>query len=165
MIIDFPGGARVDAHFGNFVIPTDQPRSGGGEGSAPTPFVTFLSTIGTCAGIYVLGFCRQRGLPTEGIRLVQQMRMDRAGWAPGGRLRPEGRLGRAGRGHFGLSGRCARRSSAWEPRERRLVDVPTGVQVAAGMTDRHDPATFGAVLCRSRLGVEEVFGACRGLDT
>jgi len=130
--IDFPGGARVDAHFGNFVIPTDQPRSGGGEGSAPTPFVTFLSTIGTCAGIYVLGFCRQRGLPTEGIRLVQQMRMDRAGWAPGGRLRPEGRLGRAGRGHFGLSGRCARRSSAWEPRERRLVDVPTGVQVAAG---------------------------------
>lgn len=76
MIVDFPGGARVDAHFGDFVIPTDQPPSGGGEGSAPTPFVTFLSTIGTCAGIYVLGFCRQRGIPTEGIRLVQRMSMD-----------------------------------------------------------------------------------------
>lgn len=77
MVIDFPGGARVDAHFGNFVVPTDQPPHGGGEGSAPTPFLTFLSTIGTCAGIYVLGFCRQRGIPTEGIRLVQRMQSDR----------------------------------------------------------------------------------------
>jgi putative redox protein len=73
MVIDFPGGARVDAHFGPFTIPTDQPPSGGGQGSAPTPFLTFLSTIGTCAGIYVLGFCRQRGIPTDGIRLVQRM--------------------------------------------------------------------------------------------
>jgi putative redox protein len=76
MIIDFPGGARVDAHFGPYTIPTDQPPSGGGQGSAPTPFVTFLSTIGTCAGIYVLGFCRQRGIPTDGIRLVQRMAAD-----------------------------------------------------------------------------------------
>jgi putative redox protein len=44
----------------------------------PTPFVTFLSTIGTCAGIYVLGFCRQRGIPTDGIRLVQRMQADPA---------------------------------------------------------------------------------------
>jgi ribosomal protein S12 methylthiotransferase accessory factor len=78
MIIDFPGGARVDAHFGGFSVPTDQPPSGGGQGSAPTPFATFMSTIGTCAGIYVLGFCRQRGIPTEGIRLVQRMVTDPA---------------------------------------------------------------------------------------
>ena len=78
MTIDFPGGARVDAHFGNFVVPTDQPLSGGGQNSAPTPFATFLSTIGTCAGIYVLGFCRQRGIPTDGIRLVQRMQVDPA---------------------------------------------------------------------------------------
>ena len=76
MIIDFPGGARVDARFGDFVVPTDQPPAGGGQNLAPTPFATFLSTIGTCAGIYVLGFCRQRGIPTEGIRLVQRMRSD-----------------------------------------------------------------------------------------
>ncbi|TAJ99554.1 MAG: osmotically inducible protein OsmC [Chloroflexota bacterium] len=76
MLIDFPGGARVDAHFGDFVVPTDQPPAGGGSGSAPTPFATFLSTIGTCAGIYVLGFCQQRGIPTDGIRLIQRMRTD-----------------------------------------------------------------------------------------
>ncbi len=73
MIIDFPGGARVDAHFGGFTVKTDQPPQGGGEASAPTPFALFLASLGTCAGIYVLGFCRQRGLPTEGIRILQRM--------------------------------------------------------------------------------------------
>ena len=76
MVIDFPGGARVDAHFGPYTVMTDQPPQGGGEGSAPTPFALFLASLGTCAGIYVLGFCRQRGLPTEGIRLVQRMGHD-----------------------------------------------------------------------------------------
>ncbi len=69
MIIDFPGESRVDAHFGNFTVSTDQPP----VASAPTPFALFLSSIGTCAGIYVLGFCRQRSLPTEGIRIVERV--------------------------------------------------------------------------------------------
>jgi putative redox protein len=74
MVIDFPGGARVDAHFGPYTVATDQPPSGGGEGSAPAPFAMFLASIGTCAGIYVLGFCKQRNLPTEGLRIVQRDR-------------------------------------------------------------------------------------------
>jgi putative redox protein len=78
MIVDFPGGARVDAHFRGLTVPTDQPASGGGQGSAPTPYDTFLAALGTCAGIYVLGFCRQRGLATEGIRLVQRVSFDPA---------------------------------------------------------------------------------------
>ena len=77
MIIDFPGGAKVDAHFGEFSVKTDQPAIGGGEGSAPTPFQVFLSSIGTCAGIYVLGFCRPRGLPTEGIRIIERVHNNR----------------------------------------------------------------------------------------
>jgi ribosomal protein S12 methylthiotransferase accessory factor len=72
MIIDFPGGSRVDAHFGSFTVKTDQPPAS----SAPTPFATFLASLGTCAGIYVLGFCQQRGLPTEGIRIIQRMHSD-----------------------------------------------------------------------------------------
>jgi len=78
MTISFPGGARVDAEFGPHIVRTDQPPQGGGEGSAATPFATFLASIGTCAGIYVLGFCRQRGLPSEGIRIVQRMDSDPA---------------------------------------------------------------------------------------
>ena len=69
MIIDFPGGSRVDAHFGKFTVATDQPP----VASAPTPFAVFLSSIGTCAGIYVLGFCQQRGIPTDGVRIVQRV--------------------------------------------------------------------------------------------
>jgi putative redox protein len=73
MEITFPGGKRVDAQLGAFRIETDQPIQAGGDSSAPTPFATFLASIGTCAGIYVLGFLRQRGIPSEGIRLVQRM--------------------------------------------------------------------------------------------
>lgn len=76
MLIDFPGGARVDAHFANFTIATDQPMMGGGKGEFPTPFATFLSSIGTCAGIYVLGFCRQRGLSTDGITIMQKLKVN-----------------------------------------------------------------------------------------
>jgi len=73
MEITFPGGARVDASFGDLSVKTDQPAQGGGSGSAPTPFATFLASIGTCAGIYVLGFCQQRGLPTKDIKIIQRM--------------------------------------------------------------------------------------------
>ena len=69
MIIDFPGGSRVDAHFDAFTVATDQPP----DASAPSPFEIFLASIGTCAGIYVLGFCQQRGLPTGGIRIVERI--------------------------------------------------------------------------------------------
>ena len=72
MVIDFPGGSRVDAHFGSFTVETDQPPAA----SAPSPFEMFLSSIGTCAGIYVLGFCQKRGLPTEGLRIVQHVVRD-----------------------------------------------------------------------------------------
>jgi len=71
MIVDFPGGDHVDAHFGGYTVLTDQPGPHGEPGSAPTPFSLFLASIATCAGIYVLGFCRQRNLPTDGLRIVQ----------------------------------------------------------------------------------------------
>lgn len=73
MKITFPGGKRVDAEFNGFTVRTDQPAKYGGQGSAPSPFEYFLSSIGTCAGIYVLGFCDERKIPTEGISLVQRL--------------------------------------------------------------------------------------------
>jgi len=76
MVIDFPGGKKVNATFGDQVIKTDQSRRGGGEGSAPEPYLTFLASIGTCAGIYVLGFCQSRGISTDGVELRQRMHWD-----------------------------------------------------------------------------------------
>ena len=76
MTVTLPGGKRVDTRIGNHVIRTDQPVAGGGEDSAPAPFDLFLASIGTCAGIYVAGFCQKRGLPTEGIRIAQRNEVD-----------------------------------------------------------------------------------------
>jgi ribosomal protein S12 methylthiotransferase accessory factor len=78
MIVTMPGGKRVDTQLGKHVIRTDQPVSNGGEDSAPSPFQLFLAAIGTCAGIYVAGFCRKRDLPTEGIRIRQRNHFDDA---------------------------------------------------------------------------------------
>lgn len=78
--ISFPGGQKVQAEIGSRIIPTDQPIESGGEGSAPSPFDYFLASLGTCAGIYVLSFCRQRGISTEGLVLTQRMEFaDREG--------------------------------------------------------------------------------------
>ncbi len=76
MIVTLPGGKRVDTRIGEHVIRTDQPVSNGGEDSAPSPFNLFLAAIGTCAGIYVAGFCQKRGVPTDGIRLRQRNHLD-----------------------------------------------------------------------------------------
>jgi putative redox protein len=76
IIVDFPGGSRSDAHFGAFTVSTDQPADHGGQNSAPTPFETFLASIAACSGFYVLGFCRMRGIPPEGIRLIQRTDQD-----------------------------------------------------------------------------------------
>ncbi|HEX8792424.1 MAG TPA: OsmC family protein [Polyangiaceae bacterium] len=67
--VSFPGGKRVDARVGDFVVRTDQPPKFGGDGSAVAPFDLFLASLATCAGTYVLGFCQARNLSTEGLEM------------------------------------------------------------------------------------------------
>lgn len=74
--VSFPGGMMVDAELGSRVIRTDQSVAHGGSGIAPEPFELFLASLASCAGFYVLGFCRSRGIPTEGIGLVQHHQLD-----------------------------------------------------------------------------------------
>ncbi len=78
MDIHFPGGLEVEASHKGFTILTDQPVEAGGSGSAPTPFDLFLASIGTCAGLYALKFCRQRNLDTEGLALKLTSERDEA---------------------------------------------------------------------------------------
>jgi len=66
----------VDAHFGSFVVKTDQPSDGGGWNTAPTLFKMFLASLATCAGYNVLEFCRKRGISTDGLRLIQRLETD-----------------------------------------------------------------------------------------
>jgi putative redox protein len=76
MQIYFPGGKRVYADYGEFTIATDQPVGAGGEGSAPGPFDLFLASIGTCAGIYALGFMQQREIEPAGAKITMRTHRD-----------------------------------------------------------------------------------------
>ncbi len=75
--IVFPGNKRVDAIMpSGFRIQTDQPIREGGDGTAPAPFELFLASIGTCAGIYIVGFCESRGIPYNDIEIIQDLVYD-----------------------------------------------------------------------------------------
>ncbi len=76
IVVEFPGGVRVDALVGEYVVHTDQPRGSGGEGSAPAPFDLFAASLATCAGYFVLAFCRARGIEARDLRLRQRFRFD-----------------------------------------------------------------------------------------
>lgn len=78
MKIRFPGNKKVTAEFDGYTVTTDQPKEAGGDGTAPAPFDLFLASLGTCAGIFVLSFCRKRDLPTEGLELTQTAEWDDA---------------------------------------------------------------------------------------
>ena len=71
MEIFFEGKKQVNAKYQGHIIKTDQPFESGGDDSAPAPFDLFLSSIGTCAGIYVKSFCDQRGIPSDKIKIMQ----------------------------------------------------------------------------------------------
>jgi putative redox protein len=76
MKISFPGNLAVDAAFKGFTVETDQPVTGGGDGSAPAPFDLFLASLGTCAGIFMLAFMRQRGIDPAGSGIAMTTETD-----------------------------------------------------------------------------------------
>jgi len=76
MKVYFPGGKKVFAEYNGFTQETDQRISNGGHQSAPEPFDLFLASIGTCAGIFILGFCQKRGIDTTGLELRQSFEWD-----------------------------------------------------------------------------------------
>ena len=76
MEIFFNGGKVVTAKLDNHLIITDQPLDNGGGNTAPAPFDLYLASIGTCAGIYVKSFCDRRNIPTDGIKIVQNIEYD-----------------------------------------------------------------------------------------
>ena len=77
--ITFGGNRKVDAKVGTFVVNTDQSVKEGGGGTAPEPFMYFLASIGTCAGVYVQAFCSKRDISTDGIRIRQTMHRSQDG--------------------------------------------------------------------------------------
>lgn len=67
--VNYAGGRKVNALVKGFTVTTDQSIPSGGDASAPDPFTLFLSSLATCAGVYVQSFCLQRQIPTDEITL------------------------------------------------------------------------------------------------
>ena len=70
--VHLPGGRAVEAVVGDHIVRTDQPVEDGGGGTAPSPSDLFLASIAACAGYYVLDFCLERKIPTEGLGVVMR---------------------------------------------------------------------------------------------
>ncbi len=68
--IELKENKKVDAKIRDFIIPTDQPLDNGGDNTAPSPFEYFLASLGTCAGIYIKGFCTKRKIDTDQVKLI-----------------------------------------------------------------------------------------------
>ena len=73
ILVDFPGGLKVDAHLDGFTLSSDQPENNGGENSALSPYLLFLASIGNCAGCYVVSFCKKHNLSIEGIKVIERV--------------------------------------------------------------------------------------------
>ena len=72
MEVFFPGGKKVNSTYKGFTVATDQPRNEGGDGTAPEPYDLFLSSIGTCTGVYVLYFCHERNIDASELKITLQ---------------------------------------------------------------------------------------------
>ncbi len=70
------GNKKISARMDNFEIITDQFVESGDESSAPSPFDLYLASMGTCAGHYVNEFCKKRKIPTENIKIFQDVDYD-----------------------------------------------------------------------------------------
>jgi ribosomal protein S12 methylthiotransferase accessory factor len=74
--VTFPGGVRVDASSKGFTFKTDQPAYAGGTGTQPSPFDLFLASLATCSGYFVVSFCEERQIPTEGLEITMRTERD-----------------------------------------------------------------------------------------
>jgi ribosomal protein S12 methylthiotransferase accessory factor len=70
IFVKMAGGRAVEAVVGDHTVRTDQPVKDGGGGSAPSPSDLFLASIAACAGYYIMDFCLERKIPTEGVGVV-----------------------------------------------------------------------------------------------
>ncbi|MCX7641292.1 MAG: OsmC family protein, partial [Elusimicrobiales bacterium] len=75
-IISFPGNKKVNVKFKEFEIKTDQPKESGGDGTAPSPYELFLSSLAACAGFFAISFFQTRKIDMEGFSMYMEVNWD-----------------------------------------------------------------------------------------
>ncbi len=129
MEVRFTGGKQVEASFDGFTVQTDQGPANGGAGTAPEPYDLFLASLATCAGVYVLGFCQNRGIPHEGIRIRQRWERDDKGRLTDVRLDIEVPPGFPEKYHDALvrvAGKCSVKRTMQDPPEFHIEVAAKG---------------------------------------
>ena len=67
--IKYIGGMKFEAKNRSHSVIIDQPQASGGEDKGLTPPELFVDSLGSCIGVYVLGFCKNTGLNPEGMKI------------------------------------------------------------------------------------------------
>lgn len=60
--IKYISGMKFEAKNRSHSVIIDQPQASGGEDKGFTPPELFVDSLGSCIGVYVLGFCKNTGL-------------------------------------------------------------------------------------------------------
>ncbi len=69
IVVTHDGGTRFTAQVRSHRLSVDQPRSAGGEDSAPMPVELLGVSLGTCVALYVQQFLHARHIQYEGMRV------------------------------------------------------------------------------------------------
>jgi putative redox protein len=67
------GGKKVYTEYKGFTVKSEGAVKIGGNGEFPEPFDMFLSSIGSCAGLFVFGFCQSRNIPLDDVSIIMNM--------------------------------------------------------------------------------------------
>jgi ribosomal protein S12 methylthiotransferase accessory factor len=68
--IKYIGGMKFEAKNRAHSVIIDQPHTSGGEDKGFTPPELFIDSLGSCIGVYVLGFCKNTGLNPDGMKIT-----------------------------------------------------------------------------------------------
>ena len=68
--IKYINGMKFEAKNRTHSLVIDQPQVKGGEDKGLTPPELFIDSLGSCIGVYVLGFCKNTGLNPDGMKIV-----------------------------------------------------------------------------------------------
>lgn len=62
-------GREFTAHCRGHRLVIDQPPDNRGNDNGPTPTELFISSLGSCVGVFIEGFCKRGGVPYEGMEI------------------------------------------------------------------------------------------------
>jgi len=70
IIVNYENGMKFSAQCGKHKMIVDLPPDMKGNDEGPTPPQYFLTSLASCVGVYVAGFCKNSGIDSTGMRIT-----------------------------------------------------------------------------------------------